>query len=141
MRGCTNRAPRWSDDGMAASASPTIGRGDLRPREQLLRKKRSLQGADLDQTFLREGDEACELVAGKCGFLASALNFDKLAATGHHDIKINFGVLVLDVREIEQVAPAEHANADRGDGVREGVLHQLFRVEEFLHRKAGREIR
>src|SRR4051794_3596985 len=78
-------------------------------RQQLLRQERSLQGAEFDQAFLREGDEAGELLARKGGFLARALHLDELAAAGHDDVEVDFRVLVLDVGEVEQFAAAEDA--------------------------------
>ena len=110
-----------------------------RPRrlEQVLGQKRGLQRGEVAQAFLREDEQALQLLVREGGFLAAALHLDELAAAGHDDVEIDTGVPVLDVGEVEQFTAVENAGADGGDRVGERVLGDFFRVEELLDRKTG----
>ena len=108
--------------------------------EQLPREKRRLQSGEVLQAFLRKSEEGLQLVAGERGLFATALHFDELAAASHDDVRIHFGVFVLDVVEVEEGLAFVDACADRGDGIGEGVFRDAACVEEFLDGEASGQI-
>ncbi len=108
--------------------------------EELLGQECGLKGADFLEAFLGEGDEAEELLVGKSRFLAAALNFDEFSLAGHDDVEIYLGVLVLNVRKIEELAAFVEANAHGGDGVGERVFWNTLGVEECLDGEAGGKV-
>jgi hypothetical protein len=73
------------------------------------------------------------------GFLAGALDLDELALAGHDDVEVDLGVLVLDIREVEERAVPEHAHADGGDRVGERALGDPLGVDQLLDREPGGE--
>src|SRR6478609_7210938 len=88
----------------------------------VLEQEGALDGGDFLQAGLRQGEELLQLLVREGGLLAAALDFDELAATGHDDVGVDLGVLVLDVVEVEQGVAAVQSDADGGDGIGERVL-------------------
>ena len=113
---------------------------ELEGAQELFGEEGGLGGADFLQAFLREDEEALELVVAEGGFFAGALNFDELTLAGHDDVEVHFGVLVFQIRDVEELASGDDADADGGDGIGEGVVVEFFRVEKFLDGEAGGEV-
>src|SRR5690606_32331074 len=94
----------------SAELSPRNSLLLLQATEELTGEERGLETGDLVEALLGERDQAGELLLRKRGFLAGALDLDEAAAAGHDDVEVHLRVLVLDVREVEQFASAEHAH-------------------------------
>jgi hypothetical protein len=108
--------------------------------EQLFGKERGLEGGNLLDALLGEGDQALELFVSVGGLFAGTLDFDEFTLAGHDDVEVDLGVLVFDVGQVEEFAAVEESDADGGDTVDERVFGDASGIKEGLNGKTGGEV-
>lgn len=91
-----------------------------------------MEGGDFGDAFACEIEHGGHLFVGEDAFLAAALKFDKFEVFGHDDIKIDAGVFVLGVVEVEDGGILINTRGDACDEFfhREGF--DFSRCEEFV---------
>jgi hypothetical protein len=91
-----------------------------------------LEGGEFSDAFAAKHEHLIHLRLGEGGLFATALDFDKVAILGEHEVAIDIGLGVLLVAEVEQGFVFPDAGADGGNLLFQRLLGDLAFVEQAI---------